>query len=84
MNHDANYVDFEKILLNQLESLIVVPRDMKIQRSEEKQLQYEKEERKRIFEENKKKNYFYSLRKRVTDHESMVVILFRKGSIYFQ
>lgn len=84
VNQDANYIDFEKILLNKLDASISIPRDMKVQRSEEKQLQYEKDERKRIFEEKKKKNYFYALRKRVTDHESMVVKFFPKGSLYLQ
>ena len=67
-----------------MESTIQVPPDMKSAKTEEKRKLYEKEQKAKLFDEKKKQNYFYALRKRVSENDAMVVRIHKEGSIYLQ
>ena len=72
-NLDANYVDFEKGLIAKMESTIRVPPDNKNVRNEVDRIQYEKDQKKKMLEDMKKKKFFYSMRKRLSENDAMVV-----------
>ncbi len=82
-NNDANYADFEKTLLSKMEATVKVPPDNRNVRSEADRIQYEKDQKKKLFDEKKKNLFFYTMRKRINDNESMVVSDCHEGSLYF-
>lgn len=50
-----------------------MPQDLKVVRDEQQRKQYEADERKKELDKLKKREYFYALRKRVSENDAVAV-----------
>ena len=71
-NIDANYAEFERILVNKMESTIKIPPSKSVLDEKERKI-YEMESKKKEMSIKKTKNIFYAVRKRMNENDSYVV-----------